>query len=208
MNDFLPEVNDYLLHQLPPRDPVLTEMEKLAKKEDFPIVGPLVGTLLAQLVTVTRVRRVFEMGSGFGYSAYWIARALPEEGRVICTESSEDNAEKGLAFLKRGGLDHKVEYRIGDALEIARSAAGPFEFVFNDVDKYMYPDVFRVVVPKLRPGALFVSDNLLWHGKVLTKESDKETDAVRNFTRLMFSEPRLISSIIPIRDGVGVCLKR
>lgn len=208
MNDFLPEINDYLLNQLPPRDPVLTEMEKLAKKHDFPIVGPVVGTLLAQLVTVTRVRRVFEMGSGFGYSAYWIARALPEEGRVICTESSEDNAEKGLEFLKRGGLDHKVEYRIGDALEIARSAEGPFEFVFNDVDKQLYPDVFRIVVPKLRPGALFVSDNLFWCGKVLTNESDKETDAIRNFTRLMFNEPRLISSIIPIRDGVGVCLKR
>jgi caffeoyl-CoA O-methyltransferase len=207
MNDCLSDVNEYLSNLLPPRDPVLTEMEWLAKKKDFPIVGPVVGSLLAQLVTVARVRRVFEMGSGFGYSAYWIARVLPEEGRVICTDTSEENAKKGLEFLKKGGLQHKVEYRIGDALEIARSAEGPFEFVFNDVDKHLYPDVFRIVVPKLRPGALFVSDNLLWHGKVLTKESDPQTNAVRNFTRLMFSTPGLMSTIIPTRDGVGVCLK-
>ncbi len=207
MNDILTGFDAYMKRILPSRDPVLLEMEKLAKEEDFPIVGPLVGNLLTLLVRTTGVRRVFELGSGFGYSAYWFAKALPDDGTVICMESSEDNARRGIEFLKAGGLDHKVEYRIGDALEIMKGAEGPFEFVFNDVDKHQYPDAFRLVVPRLRPGALFVSDNLLWHGKVYTSESDRETDAIKNFTRLMFTDSSVISSIIPIRDGIGVCLK-
>jgi predicted O-methyltransferase YrrM len=202
-NDF----NEYMESVMPPRDSVVLEMEKFAKKEDFPIVGPLVGRFLSQLVRASRVRRVFELGSGFGYSAYWMAGALPEGGVVVCTESSEENAERGMDYLRRGGLDNKVEFRIGDSLEIMGSAEGPFEFVFNDVDKHQYPEIFRLVVPRLRPGALFVSDNLLWHGKVFTKESDRDTEAIRNFTRLMFNEPSLVSTIIPLRDGLGVCLK-
>ncbi|MFQ6102991.1 MAG: O-methyltransferase [Candidatus Glassbacteria bacterium] len=208
MEFLIPDCIEYMENLLPPRNPVLVEMEKAAKNESFPIIGPLVGNFLAQLVRATGVRRVFELGSGYGYSAFWIAESLPDDGLLICTDSSELNAERGIEFLKRGGLDHKVEYRVGDSLEIIKAAEGPFEFVFNDVDKHQYPDVFRLVVPKLRPGALFVSDNILWKGKVFSKETDRDTEAIREFTRLMFSHPEVVSSIIPLRDGVGVCIKR
>ncbi len=208
MYDIIPELHEYMEGLLEKRDPVLAEMESLARKESFPIVGPLVGSFLAQLVRMTGVRRVFELGSGFGYSAYWFARALPDEGKVICTDLDEENARQGIEYLRRGGLDHKVEYRIGDALEVFRAESGPHGFVFNDVDKEHYPEVFGLVVPRLRPGGIFVSDNVLWHGRVLgTKNLDASTRAVRTFNSMMFENPSVHSTIVPIRDGLGVCLK-
>lgn len=207
MNDRFAAYHDYMHKLHTKRDPVLLEMEKLAKKKEFPIVGPLVGTFLAQLVRISRVREVLELGSGFGYSAYWIASALPEQGKVICTDASEENAKTAMEFLGRGGLDRKLEYRIGDAIEILRSRAGPLEFVFNDVDKHQYPEVFRLVVPRLVSGGIFVSDNLFWDGSVLSGERDPDTEGIRSFTRMMFTDPNLISSIIPLRDGLGVCIK-
>ena len=208
MEDLFTAYHDYMNKLLPGRDPVLTEMEKFAKKKNFPIVGPLVGTFLSQLVHLSGARDVLELGSGFGYSAYWIASALPERGKVICTDASEENAKMGMEFLRRGGLDQKVEYHVGDAVEILKSAQGPFAFVFNDVDKRQYPDVFRLVVPRLRPGGIFVSDNLFWDGSVLSKESDPDTEGIRSFTRMMFRDLNLISGIIPLRDGLGFCVKR
>lgn len=208
MYDIIPELHEYMESLLPERDPVLAEMEALARKERFPIIGPLAGRYLAQLVRTAGVRRVFELGSGFGYSAYWFARALPEDGKVICTDAKEENARLGMEYLGRGGLDHKVEYRVGDALEVFRAESGPQEFVFNDVDKEHYPEVFGLVVPRLRPGGIFVSDNVLWHGRVVeTKDLDASTRAVKTFNSMMFENPAVHSVIVPIRDGLGVCLK-
>lgn len=207
MHALRPEFEDYLAKVSPVPHPVLLEMEKFARERDFPIVGPLVGRLLFQLVKATGARRVFELGSGFGYSAFWIASALPGDGTVICTEASSNNVDVGLDFLERGGLAAKVDFRVGDALKIFSQTEGTFDFIFNDVDKEQYPRVFELVVPRLRIGGIFASDNLLWHGKVLGEETDSATAAIREFTKRMFSDERLWSTIIPLRDGVGVCLK-
>jgi predicted O-methyltransferase YrrM len=207
MQDAFTAYHDYMRTLLPKPHPVVKEMEKLAKERDFPIVGPLVGVFLSQLVRLSGTREVLELGSGFGYSAYWIASALPEEGKIICTDASEENARTGMEFLRHAGLGEKVEYRVGDAVEILRSNPGPLEFVFNDVDKRQYPEVFRIVVPRLRSGGVLVSDNLLWHGRVVSGEKDTDTEGIRSYTRLMFRDPNLISSIIPLRDGLGLCLK-
>ncbi len=207
MHALQPEFENYLSKISPPPHPILAEMESFARERDFPIVGPLVGRFLYQLVRAIQAKRVFELGSGFGYSAFWIAMALPEDGTLICTEASRNNVDLGVEFLERGGLAQKVDFRVGDAVRIFAESEGSFDFVFNDVDKHQYPQVFDLVVPRIKPGGFFVSDNLLWHGKVFSEADDEDTVGVREFTRRIFSEPGLWSTIIPLRDGLGVCLK-
>ncbi len=201
-----PRIDEYLLGLVPERDPVLREMEDLAASRGFPIVGPQVGSLLHLLSRSLGARRVLELGSGFGYSSAWFARALGPGGRVVATESSPVNAELGAAFLARAGLADRVEYRVGHALEIARDLEGPFDVVFNDIDKQDYPRVLEAADRLLRVGGLLISDNMLWHGSVL-EGLDEKTRGVRELTRLLFSADRYVTTLVPLRDGVSISLK-
>jgi len=189
-------------------DPVLAEMEALARRKGFPIVGPQVGRLLGLLARFAGARRVLELGSGFGYSAWWIARALPEGGMVTCTDFSGHNRDLALGFLRAAGLESRIAFHVGDALAIARAQEGPFDIVFNDIDKHAYPDSIDVALQLLRPGGLFITDNALWEGKVAEiTTSDATTKAVREFNRIVFSRGDLQTVILPVRDGVAVCQK-
>lgn len=207
MNILAPEINTYLESLLPERDPILVEMEEVADKREFPIVGPLVGRLCAQIVHTIRARRVFEMGSGFGYSAFWMAKALPEGGKIICTEGSKDNIKEAKDYFKRGGLLDYVEFREGDALEIIQQTEGQFDLIINDVDKEQYPQALDLVVTRLRKGGMLITDNLLWHGRVLDKNPDRATQAVLNYTKSLYNSKHLLTTILPLRDGVGLSLK-
>ena len=218
-----PSINEYLLEVIPERDEVLTEMEAHARENRFPIVGPLVGRVLHQLVLLTNPTRIFEMGSGFGYSAYWMAKALrqPEAG-IICTDGSQENADRAAGYLTRGGIADRIDYRVGNALEIIDETEGDFDIIYNDIDKDGYPDAFRKAIPRLRSGGLFITDNMLWLGRVVTYDTDadvqgldeeeqwthKTTVGVKELTRLLYSSPDVFTTIIPLRDGVSVAIKR
>ena len=156
-----PRVEDYLQSLDRTEDPVLEEMEELAKKKGFPIVGAHAGRLLGVLTRAIGARRVLELGSGFGYSAWWFARSLPPGGRVVCTDFSAENRALALSFLDRAGLADRIEFLVGDALQAARALAGGFDIVFNDIDKQSYPESVPVAVSLLRPGGLFITDNAL-----------------------------------------------
>ena len=203
-----PEIEGYLHHLLPSREPVVAEMEALAEKIHFPIVGPLVGRLLYQLALIHRAERVLELGSGFGYSAYWFAKGLPKTGRVICTEGSADRIGQGVEFLRRAGLGNQVEFRQGDALELIARVEGPFDIIFCDIDKASYPDALSLALPKLRPGGLFIADNVLWSGRVASASDDPDTVGIKTFNKSIYALPELTTTIIPLRDGVSVSLKR
>lgn len=203
-----PEIEGYLYHLLPAREPVVAEMETLAEKIHFPIVGPLVGRLLYQLALIHRAERVLELGSGFGYSAYWFAKGLSKTGRVICTEGSADRIGQGVEFLRRAGLGNQVTFRQGDALELVARAEGPFDIVFCDIDKASYPDALSLALPKLRPGGLFIADNVLWSGRVASASDDPDTVGIKTFNKSIYALPELTTTIIPLRDGVSVSLKR
>jgi caffeoyl-CoA O-methyltransferase len=203
-----PEIEGYLHHLLPPREPVVAEMEALAEKNHFPIVGPLVGRLLYQLALIHRAERVLELGSGFGYSAYWFAKGLPKTGRVICTEGSADRIRQGVDFLRRAGLGNQVEFRQGDALELIAQMEGPFDIVFCDIDKASYPDALSLGLPRLRSGGLFIADNVLWSGRVATAADDPDTTGIKAFNKAIYARPELTSTLIPLRDGVSVSIKR
>lgn len=207
MNIVNKEIEKYLLDLTPNRDPILTEMEELGAERGFPIVGPLVGRFLHQMVMASGAKSIFEMGSGYGYSAYWFAKALPDDGRIICTEGSADNAKLAENFLQRGGILEKVDFRVGDALEIIETEDGPFDIIYNDVDKEGYPEVFQKAVPKLRKGGLFITDNVLWSGRVTTGEGGASTQAILKFDKMVYESKDLFTTIVPLRDGLAVCVK-
>lgn len=198
---------DYLLSVTPDRDSVLDDMEEYALARNFPIVGPLVGRFLYSIAKAIDARRVLELGSGFGYSAYWFAKAIARNGKVICTESDPDNVEHAQAYLQRGKLAGKVEFITGDALKLIDEIDGPFDIIFNDVDKHQYPRVFRKALPKLRKGGLLLSDNVLWSGRILQDKPDSNTAGILTYNRLVYSSKDLFTTIIPLRDGVSLSVK-
>jgi len=204
----VPEVEDYLYAMLPPRDEVLSEMEADAAKHDVPIVGPAVARILYQLATISGAKRVFEMGSAIGYSTVWWARAVGESGRVVYTDGDRKNAEKAQGYFQRAGVSPRITVRVGDALELLSEEKEPYDIIFNDVDKTDYPKVVRLALPRLKQGGLFITDNVLWSGKLTRPNPSAETKAILQFNKLISESKELFTTILPIRDGVSVCVKK
>ena len=202
-----PAINEYIKKILPREDEVLAEMEDYASQNDFPIIGPMVGPFLRQLALITGAESIFEMGSGFGYSAYWFAGGMNGKGKIICTDGSDDNKKKALGFLKRGGFERQVEFHVGNALEIICRFDGPFDIILNDINKEDYPEAFDIAIPRIKQGGLFITDNVLWSGRVLNEKPDKTTKAILEFNRKLCNTKGVLSSIIPIRDGLGMAVK-
>lgn len=202
-------VEDYIYSLLPPRDEVLAEMETEAARHKVPIVGPAVGRLLYQLALMTKAKNVFEMGSAIGYSTIWWARAIAGGGQVIYTDGDSNNAARARKYFDRAGVSDRIAVKTGDALELLSEEKQQFDIIFNDVDKEDYPRVFRIAIPKLRKGGLFVTDNVLWSGKVAQKNpAEKSTKAILEFNKLLYDSPDLFTTILPIRDGVAVAIKK
>lgn len=212
MNDYFrdsisTQVDSYLLSLLPERDLVLQKMERYALERNFPFIGPLVGHLLSLLTKTICAKNVFELGSGFGFSAVHFARALPPDGKVVCTDGDPENAKAAQGFFAEAGIADRVEFRVGDAVTVLSEYKGPFDIVLMDIDKEGYPDGFRAGWPKVRAGGLFIADNLFWQGKVWSDDNSETTRGVREFTRLLFATKNAQTTILPIRDGVSVSLK-
>ncbi|MDP9267839.1 MAG: O-methyltransferase [Acidobacteriota bacterium] len=201
------KVEQYLYQILPERDEVLRAMEEQAKQRDIPIVGPAVGRLLYQLARMVNAKTVFEAGSAIGYSTIWWARAVGEGGRVVYTDSDKKNADEARGYFERAGVADRVDIRIGDALEIlSEQRPASYDVIFNDVDKEDYPRVFKLAVPRVRPGGLFITDNALWSGRVVDPQ-DEQSRAVAEFNRMLYASKDVFTTIIPLRDGVAVAMK-
>ncbi len=201
-----PNIESYLGEIYGARHAVLKKMEAEALERNFPIVGPLVGKLLYELAKIVKARRIFEMGSGYGYSAFWWALAA-DGGEIHCTESSESNREKAEKYLGEAGLLHRVKYHVGDALEIIDKVEGKFDIVFIDIEKQGYPAALEKAFSRVAEGGLIVADNVLWSGKVTEKKGDASTEAIKEFNRRLFARKDFAASIVPIRDGVAVAYK-
>jgi predicted O-methyltransferase YrrM len=186
-------------------------MEREADETGFPIIGPAAGYQCYQLARLIGAKRVFEMGSGFGYSTAWFARAVAENGggevhHVVWDQDLSDRARAALAQLGYGGM---VRYHMAEAVATLRQTDGPFDLIFNDIEKEDYPGCLDLIGEKLRSGGLLIVDNLLWDGKIFdVGEREPATEGVRELTRRISSDPAWIATVLPIRDGLLAAMKR
>jgi predicted O-methyltransferase YrrM len=201
------QVEHYLDQVIPDRDPILQEMEQLAKEKDIPIIGPVVGRFLFQQSLLMQARHIFELGSAIGYSTIWLARSVTDAGVVYYTDSDPDNAKLAQEFCQRAGVEHRVRFLVGEALESLDKVDGQFDIIFNDVNKYQYPQVFFKAASRVRQGGLLISDNVLWSGRVARGEADTWTEGIRQYNRLIYEAPDFMTTIVPLRDGVSMSLK-
>ncbi len=208
-----PAIESYQLNLLRQSDhPVLTKMEDLAEKNNFPIVGRLVGTFLEIMAKTVNAERIFEFGSGYGYSAYWFAKAVGEQGQVICTEADLLNKDKAEQYLTAANLWDRIDFRAGMAQTIFAATDGYFDLCYNDVDKIDYPEIWLMAKDRIRPGGLYIADNVLWRGRVAVEGYvdvfSGWTEAIIEHNQLIFNDPAFDAFINPIRDGVIVARKK
>lgn len=204
-----PDLEAYLSSLLPDRNSVLADMEAYAREHKFPIIGPLVGRFLQQMVRLTNARRVFEMGSGYGYSAIWFATAMEDGGLVECTETDAANISRGRAFAQAAGFGDRIVWHQSDALEAMGAAKGAYDIILNDVDKHQYPRALELAWPQLRRGGVMITDNVLWSNRVINeKPPTPGTAGILEFNRSSYALPDALSVIIPLRDGLMVSFKQ
>ena len=201
------KVQDYLTSLVPPREPELQKREEYAEKNNFPIIGPACGYYCYQLARMLNARSIFELGSGYGYSTAWFAKALKENGGGVVHHTVWDERLSKRAREHLNALDSAdvVQFHVAEAVGALRQAEGPFDIIFNDIDTEGYPDSLPVIKEKLRHGGVLVIDNMLWHGQILDLDDHaKSTEAIRRFTRDITTDLDWIVSLMPVRDGMIV----
>lgn len=209
-----PAITDYLTSfAVRSDDAIAREMEAFAVAKSFPIIGPLVGKLVFLVAKSIDAKRIFELGSGFGYSAYWFAKAVGPTGAVTCTDGDKKNAALAEDYLRRAGLWNRITFHVGMAQEHFTKTKGEFDIIYNDVDKNQYPHVFELVASRVRSGGFYIADNALWSGRVVEKKvtDDVEpgwTEAIRKHNDMVFAHPEFEASIVPLRDGVVIARRR
>src|SRR5262245_51337589 len=185
-------LHEYLDSLVPPRPAEMQVMETYAKEVDFPIIGPASGYLCYQIARMIGAKRIFELGSGYGYSTAWFAQAVQENGggevyHVVWDEELSQKARQHLAALQ---LSHLIQYHTSEAIQALRETDGPFDLIFNDIDKHAYPESLPVIAEKLRPGGVLIIDNMLWHGRIFDPlDTHTTTEGVREFTRQITTSP-------------------
>ena len=194
------KIHKYLDKVTPQRPPVLREMEIYAEENNYPIIGPLVGRYLYQSAQLMKARRILELGSGFGYSAFWFSLAMKSKGHIVMTDTDNNNKRMAFDYFKRAGLQSQFDYKVGDALKIANKIDGSFDIILNDIDKIDYLKTIDIAANRLKRGGLFITDNIIWSGRVCDKKPDQTTEA-------LYQDSRFYVTLLPLRDGLAVALK-
>lgn len=205
-----PEQESYLERLLPPRDPLLREMEEHAREREVPISDPEVARLLGILALSTGARRILEIGTAIGYGALCLARGAPE-ARVVTIEIDPGQISVARGYLERGGVADRVEIVQGAALDVLPRLQGPFDLAFVDAVKKEYRRYLDLLLPRLRVGGLVVLDNLLWAGQVAAPpedgSEDEQAEALRAFNGYLMMHPQLRAVVLPVGDGIGLATK-
>jgi caffeoyl-CoA O-methyltransferase len=210
MNFLDPAIAAYLDNLVPERAAELRDMERIAESTNFPIVGPASGQLCYLVARMIGAHRVFELGSGYGYSTAWFARAVRENGggEVHHVVWDVDLSQRARKHLEQLGYTDLVRYHVAEAVETLRATEGPFDLIFNDITKRDYPASIDVILPKLRRGGVLIIDNLLWSGRILdAADQSPDTEGVRAVTRRIMESSDWVASIVPVRDGVLVAYR-
>jgi len=203
-----PLIEDYILEKTWIEDKLVDEMHTYAEINEVPIIGPLVGKYLYQIALITNAEKIFEMGSGFGYSAYWFAKAFKGKGKVNCTDFSGDHKEAAKSFFKKAGFENYLEFVCGNSLEILKESGDKYDIIFIDIDKEEYPYVIDITYDKLNKNGLMIADNTLWYGRVIEDDELPSTKGIKKFNNMMSLDKRFITTIIPLRDGITLSYKK
>lgn len=202
-----PDVAEYVDALANRGDASLAAIEDEGLRDDWPIVGAAEGSFLHILARVSGAKRILELGTAIGYSGTWWARALTSGGQLITVEADPETARTAQANFARTGVADRVTVLVGPAEDVVKDLKGPFDLIFVDINKEGYPKVLERCVRMLRVGGLLVTDNVLWSGKVARKDPSAETTAIRNYNARLAKDPRMLATILPIRDGVSVAMK-
>lgn len=207
-----PRLEGYVRRLFAGEDEVLEALRDEIARQGLPeiYVSPDVGRLLQLLLAAVGARRVLEVGTLGGYSAIWMARSLPADGRLLTLELDPDRAAFARGFAARAGLEAVIEVRVGDARELLEELVAadgePFDAVFIDADKESYVEYLERSLELVRPGGLIMADNALWEGRVVDEDPDAATRGIQRYNERIAAHERLLSTIIPVRDGVAVSL--
>ena len=201
-------IDDYLYRIAPPRDRLLEKMEEYAESNSVPIIGPLVGRFLYNLAKASQSKRVLEIGTAIGYSGIWLGRAItPAKGSLTTIDMDPGRVKIAKQNIAEAGMDRTVKVIEGNALKVIPTLKDEYDMIFLDSDKDVYPDAFKMSLPLLRRGGLFVADNALWGGDVAKGGQSKDTQSMIKFNRLVTESRDMSTVIVPLRDGVLVSLK-
>jgi predicted O-methyltransferase YrrM len=214
MGQIVPDlVEQYLSGLNHARTSVLDDVARSGEQDDLPLIDAEVGVLLRVLATAIGARRILEIGTCIGYSGIWLASALPRDGMLITMEKDEQRARVARANFERAGIADRVSIIVGDAQLKIVKVAGPFDLVFQDGAKPLYGPLLDPLVKLLRPGGLLVTDNVLWDGEVVPgyvrtpQRNESDTRAISEYNERISNHPSLLTSIVPLRDGVAVSVK-
>jgi len=201
----------------PEPDALAREMDAHAEEMGFPHVGPAVGGTLRLLARMADAERVFEFGSGFGYSAYWFAQALPDDGEVVLTEFDADELDEAREFMRRGGYDHLARYEHGDAMDAIDRYDGPFDVVLVDHQKERYADAFHAVRKKVPEGGVIVADNAMTAGIIdfdallahvaaddPVDDASDATKGIAEYLRTVRDDDAFETVVLPLGEGIAV----
>jgi caffeoyl-CoA O-methyltransferase len=204
------ELYQYIVHTFANEDEILKSVVAETEKNNMPLiqVSPENGKFLQLLMKIISAKRVLELGTLGGYSTIWMARGLPDDGKLVTLEYEKKHAEVAMNNFKKAGLENKIEIIRGPALESLDKLKGSkFDFAFIDADKVNYPLYFDKVIAMIKKGGIITADNTLRKGGVINPEiEDEGTRAIQVFNKKVASDPRVESLLIPISDGVTVCL--
>ncbi len=201
--DLFKKVDDYISDLLAPQDAVLTETIESLDRENIPQISVTAnqGKFLQVLLMLGNAKTVLELGTLGGYSTIWLARALPEDGKVISLEIDENHAKVARQNIEKADLTHKVQVRVGKALDLlpqmVTDGEGPFDMIFIDADKPPYAEYFKLALTLSRPGTLIICDNVIRDGKVLdANHPDERVQGVRRFNQLLAETPNVTATIL------------
>lgn len=212
--DFLPEAIRQYADQHSQEEPAL--LAKLSRETHQKVMMPrmlsghLQGRVLSMLSHMVRPERILEIGTYTGYSALCMAEGLAPGGKLITLDKNEELEELVRRYIAEAGLEQTIDFKLGDAIELIPQTEGPFDLVFIDADKTNYHNYFQLVLEKVCPGGFIIADNVLWSGKVLETnlKADEDTEAIREFNRLVRADDRVEKVLLPIRDGLMIIRKK
>ncbi|HEY2904398.1 MAG TPA: O-methyltransferase [Vicinamibacterales bacterium] len=198
-------------------DRVLDEISRAGASRELPLIDAEVGALLRVLATAVGATRILEIGTAIGYSGIWLAGALPRHtnaGMLLTIEMNPERAREARDNFAKAGFSDRVNVMVGDAERLVAKIAGPFDLIFQDGDKQLYGPMLDRLVALLRPGGLLVTDNVLWSGEVIPgfvnppQHNPDDTRAISEYNTRLNAHPQLMTSIVPLRDGVAISVKK